>query len=155
MVCFLFCKNMTINLFLITYPHRQWLHPWWRYGCTWRRISPHDPCCWFVINIALLHQLLGHPNKQTLRATAKHYNVSLTEEFCPCCDCATAKLKQTKIAKVSHVTSTKPGKGIYIDISSVKTETYGGSKFWLLIVDDYSNMCWSKFMPTKSASYLK
>jgi hypothetical protein len=103
------------------------------------------------IYITLLHQLLGHPNEQTLRATAKHYDVSVTGTFRPCYECATAKIKQTKIAKVSHVTSSKPGERIYIDISSVKTESHGGFKFWLLIVDNYSDMCWSKFMPTKSS----
>jgi hypothetical protein len=88
------------------------------------------------IDITLLHQLLGHPNEQTLRATAKHYNVSLKGEFRPCFDCATAKIKQSRIAKVSHTTTSKPSEHIYIDISSVKTVSYGGSKFWLLIVDD-------------------
>jgi hypothetical protein len=74
------------------------------------------------IDITLLHELLGHSNKQTLCATAKHYNVSLKGEFHPCCECATAEINQTNFAKVSRTTSSKPGERNYIDISSVKTE---------------------------------
>ena len=32
----------------------------------------------------------------------------------------------------------------------MKTTTFGGSKYWLLIVDEYSDMCWSAFLNTKS-----
>jgi hypothetical protein len=78
-------------------------------------------------------------------------SVTVTHQFCPSCDCATAKIKQTKIAKFSRTSTNKPGERIYIDISSVKTESYGGSKFWLLSVDNYLDMCWRRFLSAKCA----
>jgi hypothetical protein len=44
-----------------------------------------------------------------------------------------------------------PGERLYTDISSIKGESYGGSKFWALIVDDYSGYCWSYFLKQKSS----
>jgi hypothetical protein len=38
----------------------------------------------------------------------------------------------------------------YLDISSPKARSIGGSKFWLLIIDHFSDMCWSFFMKNKS-----
>jgi transposase InsO family protein len=37
-----------------------------------------------------------------------------------------------------------------IDISSIKGESFGGSKYWLLILDDCTGQCWSKFLTAKS-----
>ena len=39
---------------------------------------------------------------------------------------------------------------MYIDISSIKKRSYGGSKFWVLIVDDFTKMKWSIFLKNKS-----
>jgi hypothetical protein len=36
-----------------------------------------------------------------------------------------------------------------IDTSSVKKASFGGSKFWLLVIDDYTDMCWSTFLKKK------
>jgi transposase InsO family protein len=43
-----------------------------------------------------------------------------------------------------------PGEQVYLDISSIKDVSYGGYKFWVLIVDDYTNYCWSIFLKNKS-----
>jgi hypothetical protein len=43
-----------------------------------------------------------------------------------------------------------PGERVYVDISSFKERSSGGAKFWALIVDDYSDYCWSFVMKTKS-----
>jgi hypothetical protein len=37
-----------------------------------------------------------------------------------------------------------------LDISSIKGVSYGESKFCVLIVDDYTNYCWSIFLKNKS-----
>ena len=37
-----------------------------------------------------------------------------------------------------------------MDISSVKTKSLGGWKFWLLIIKDSTDMCWSYFLKEKS-----
>jgi hypothetical protein len=37
-----------------------------------------------------------------------------------------------------------------IDTSSVKKPSFGSSKFWLLVMDDCTDMCWSLFLQKKS-----
>jgi hypothetical protein len=37
-----------------------------------------------------------------------------------------------------------------VDISGTVRRSYGGAKFWVLIVDDYSCYCWSYFIPDKA-----
>ena len=44
------------------------------------------------------------------------------------------------------------GKRLHVDISSIKGERYGGSKFWVLVVDGYTGYCWSYFIKGKSQS---
>ena len=46
--------------------------------------------------------------------------------------------------------STTPGERLFLDISSVKTTSIGGAKFWLLVQDDATDMCWSFFLKKKS-----
>jgi hypothetical protein len=52
--------------------------------------------------------------------------------------------------KESGTKSTIPGERIFIDTSSVKTKSFGGSKFWLLVVNDCTDVAWSAFLPKKS-----
>jgi hypothetical protein len=42
------------------------------------------------------------------------------------------------------------GERVYLDISSIRDESYGGSCFWVLLVDDYSDYCWSIFLKNKT-----
>jgi hypothetical protein len=37
--------------------------------------------------------------------------------------------------------SKSSGERIYLDITSVRDVSFGGAKFWVLIVDDYANYC--------------
>jgi hypothetical protein len=54
-----------------------------------------------------------------------------------CEECAIAKARQKDTNKISKGRSKNPGERMYIDISSIKGERFGGSKRWTLIVDDY------------------
>jgi hypothetical protein len=58
--------------------------------------------------------------------------------------------EQEKVKKQWLGTSNLPGERLYIDISSIKERSFGGAKFWALIVDDYSDYCWSFVMKNKS-----
>jgi hypothetical protein len=42
------------------------------------------------------------------------------------------------------------GERVYLDMSSIRDESYGGSCFWALLVDEYSDYCWSIFLKNKS-----
>jgi transposase InsO family protein len=41
------------------------------------------------------------------------------------------------------------GERLYLDISSIKERSIGGAKFWALIVDDYTDYCWSFVLKNK------
>ena len=60
------------------------------------------------------------------------------------------KVKRKAMNKGPVEGSSIAGERLFIDIGSVKAESYGGSKFWLLIVDDCTDMCWSIFLKKKS-----
>jgi hypothetical protein len=36
-----------------------------------------------------------------------------------------------------------------LDISSIKERSFSGAKFWVLIVDDYTDYCWSFVLKNK------
>jgi hypothetical protein len=58
--------------------------------------------------------------------------------------------RQKNTNKISKGGSKNPGERFYIDISSIKGESFGGSRFWTFIVDDYTDFCWSYFLKKKS-----
>jgi hypothetical protein len=41
---------------------------------------------------------------------------------------------------------------IHIDISYTDTQSYGRNRYWLLILDSYTDYLWSFFLPNKSDS---
>lgn len=46
--------------------------------------------------------------------------------------------------------STKCGERLYIDISYINKISFGGSKYWVLVVDEFSKMKWSFFIKMKN-----
>jgi hypothetical protein len=54
------------------------------------------------------------------------------------CDCP-LKIEQSQV----------PGEQLYLDFSSIKDISCEGSKFWVLIVDDYRDYSWSIFLKSK------
>jgi hypothetical protein len=61
-----------------------------------------------------------------------------------CADCARAKARQRNILKGNDtVHATKNAGRLYMDISSIKTTSFGGAKFWLLVVDKKTDYLWS------------
>ena len=105
-----------------------------------------------IISHERMHELLGHPNKVVVNSTAKKYGIKIKSSLDqPCEHCAEAKSKKKKISKLnlSNVATTR-GERISIDISSVKTTSKGGNKFWLLIMDEFTECIWSYFIKRKS-----
>ena len=98
-----------------------------------------------------LHEILGHANKQTIMDTAKQMNVRVNNitDTLKCTECAMAKLRIRNFGHTKNETKVL-GEKISIDISGVKTVSYGGSKFWLLIIDDYTDYIWSYFLSSKN-----
>jgi transposase InsO family protein len=67
-----------------------------------------------------------------------------------CEKCAIAKAQQKNIKKNWLGSSNLPGERLYVDISSIKERNFGREKFWPLIVDDYTDYCWSFVLRSKS-----
>jgi hypothetical protein len=103
-----------------------------------------------TIDIDVLHSVLGHPSQDITKHTAQYYGLKITGTFKPCSNCQTVKSKQNAMMKESGTKSTIPGERIFNDTSSVKTKSFGGSKLWLLVVDDCTDVAWSAFLRKKS-----
>jgi Zinc knuckle len=101
------------------------------------------------VNYEDLHRLLGHTSKEIIKKTGEYYKIPVRGEFPACVDCALSKAKLKNVGKLTEDKSLEPAARLYIDVSSVQFTSYGGSKYWLLIVDDYSDYCWSIFLKTK------
>jgi hypothetical protein len=98
-----------------------------------------------------LHNLLGHAHFDAIKKSAKYYSIKLTGEQKTCVSCALAKICQKNLNKVTLSKSLKPGDQIYVNISGTIWRSYGGAKYWILIVDDQSQCCWSNFVPDKAS----
>lgn len=104
------------------------------------------------INVMRFHELLGHPSEAKTRAVASYYGVKLTGEFKVCSHCAEAKARAAAIPKTveDEKRSKTPGERLAFDVSSIRARSYGGSKYWLLVMDDATGFIWSYFLRYKS-----
>ena len=98
----------------------------------------------------MFHEIMGHCGMDKLQKTANIHGFKLTGKSAICEDCALAKARQKNVNKEWKGSSKLPGERIYLDISSVRDVSFGGAKFWVLIVDDYTDYCWSLFLKEKS-----
>ena len=102
------------------------------------------------IDINKFHEMLGHCGSDRLKRTAMIHGLKLKGELKVCEDCAIAKARQKNVNQDWKEGSQKPGERVYLDISSIKDKSYSGSRFWVLVVDDYTDYCWSLFLKSKS-----
>jgi transposase InsO family protein len=82
--------------------------------------------------------------------TAKLYGWEVYGTLAPCESWAIAKAHQKNLNKTVESKSKTPAKRLCLDISSVKGLSYGNKKFWLLILDDCTEQCWSQFLKWKN-----
>ena len=110
-----------------------------------------------TVDVNYFHDLLGHFGEDKTRAVAKYYGIKLKGKFNPCSDCAKAKARQANIPKSIEdgKKSTIPGERLFFDISSIKSKSFGGAKFWLLIIDDATGQAFSYFLKKKSETARK
>jgi len=96
------------------------------------------------------HQVLGHPGKELMIATSKRLKWKLDGDTeLPCEECLIAKAKRANVPKIAKHYATKPGERIMIDTSSVRSQDHVSGRFWLLVVDEATNMKWSFFIRSK------
>ena len=67
-----------------------------------------------------------------------------------CESCGKGKAKQKKLPKITETRSKRRGERIFMDISTVRDKSYGGGKHWLLVLDDSTDVCWSRILKKKS-----
>jgi hypothetical protein len=91
-----------------------------------------------------------HIHKGALDKTAAYYGVKLQGKLEPCYDCSLAKIRQFNLGKEAKKKSAVPGKRLFVDISSVATDSFGRAQYWVLVVDGCTDKCWSFFVKAKS-----
>jgi len=89
--------------------------------------------------------MMGHCGTEKLQKSANLLGFKLIGNIEVCQDCALAKARQKILNKEWKGGSQVPGERIYLNISSVRDLSIGGAKFWVLIVDDHTDYCWSYF----------
>jgi hypothetical protein len=103
-----------------------------------------------VVDVNDFHKLMGHINEESLRKTADYYGIKLKGNCETCYECSISKIRQKNVKKQTQNKSSIPGERLFIDISHVRAQSFGGSKYWILIVDDCTDKCWSIFVDQKS-----
>jgi len=101
------------------------------------------------VKLTTLHDMLGHAGEYASRLTANYYSWKTTGKLSRCESCGLSKARQSPIPNKVIARSKIPGERLFIDISSVKSKSLGGLKFWLLIIDDATDFCWSFFLKKK------
>ena len=104
-----------------------------------------------LLSMNKLHERLGHPNAEITKATATKLSVKTSDIAMTKCEhCDIAKMKKKNVSKKPLNKAHRPGDRVYMDISSIKYPSAGGSKFWILFVDDYSEFLFGTYMKRKS-----
>jgi hypothetical protein len=104
-----------------------------------------------IFNINMLHKAIGHCGEEALKIISKSYNWKRLGKFETCEDCAVGKAKQKNNNKQWLQDSKNPGERLYIDVNSIKGESFGESRFWALIIDDCTKYCWRFFLIKKNS----
>jgi hypothetical protein len=95
-------------------------------------------------------EMIGYCGLHHLKKTAQVHRLKLKGDFKVCKDCSVAKVRQKNLNKDWKGGSQVPGERVYLDISSIRDECYGGSCFWVLLIHDYANYCRSILLKHKS-----
>jgi hypothetical protein len=95
--------------------------------------------------------LLGHENKCTVMDTAAHHNIVLTQNTKdPCPHSVKAKNRMKNTSKQVNNPYTREMERLLIDLSWIKTASFAAKRYWLLVMDDYTNFIWSFFLMNKN-----
>ena len=103
-----------------------------------------------TIDINRFHEQTGHMGEAITRRLAEAHGITLVGKLEPCEPCALAKSRRKNLGHGGISVTKNPGEKLWVDISSIRTASYGGNKFWVLVVDDRTDYCWSFFVKRKS-----
>lgn len=105
-----------------------------------------------VMPIQEAHVILGHACEAKLRRAAKVFGWKLTGTLQLCENCQKAKGRQKDTCKVSSVQASKPGERLFADAFGPYEATPSGSRFGLMVVDQFTSRKWLYIMKRKSES---
>ncbi|GJS58322.1 retrovirus-related pol polyprotein from transposon TNT 1-94 [Tanacetum coccineum] len=122
--------------------------------------KPKDKICLATIdeNSTLWHRRLGHANMRLIQSLASKELVrnlpkfKFDQHFCDAC-------KMGKQAHVSHkakniVSTTRCLELLHMDLFGPSAiGSYGGNRYTLVIVDDYSRYIWTRFLKDKTEAF--
>ena len=104
-----------------------------------------------TISMSKLHQITGHIGEHLMGPTANYMRFKVTGKLVPCEDCAQGKIRQVNIQKKKmKKLPTRPGYRVFIDICSFNEVSRGENKYWLIIVDEFSDSSCSFFKSRKN-----
>jgi hypothetical protein len=95
------------------------------------------------VEINRLDKILGHCGENNLKATTNAYGIKVFGKLEACESCAISKAKQTNTKKAYTGSINVPGERIYVDIILIKNESFGGAKFWSVIMENCTDSRWS------------
>ena len=97
-----------------------------------------------------VHRLLDHPGERLTRATVKTAGISVTGEWIPCVECDKSKAHRHAVPRTTDNRASERAGLLYADLAgSMESESAGGSRYVMMIVDDFSRFKVSKFLNTK------
>jgi hypothetical protein len=79
------------------------------------------------IDVNKFHEMIGYCGLDCSKKTAQIFDLKLRGDFKVCSDCAIAKARQKNVGKDWKGGRQVPGERVYLDIRSIKDESYGGS----------------------------
>jgi len=112
-----------------------------------------------VIRNGLWHRRLGHANWRLISKLSKLQLVRGLPDIdyhsdALCGACQKGKIVKTSFNSKDIVSTSRPLELLHIDLfGPVSTASLYGSKYGLVIVDDYSRWSWVKFLKSKDDSY--
>ena len=106
----------------------------------------------------LWHSRFGHLNFHTLQEMSRKNSVEGLPSFVIprkiCRSCVAGKHHRTSFPKKSPFRATEPLELIHIDICGpITPTTLGGSRYFLLIIDDFSRLTWVSMLQCKSDAF--
>ncbi len=98
----------------------------------------------------LWHQRLGHVNKQQLYDfgdVAIGVRISNSSDLSFCEQCVEGKMQRKPFKPVGEIRSTRKLERIHSDVCGpMSTESFGGQKYFVTFIDDFSRYCKVYFM---------
>ena len=79
-----------------------------------------------------------------------YLGIGVTGKLKPCEACALHKTKQKAVKKVTKNIATEVGGRMFMDMSGPFHPSIGGSRYWVLVVDDFSRMGFCGFLKEKN-----